>query len=310
MLFPKLKPDHNARRLIGCSVPVFLIFSLALTNWYTVQVGHSLSLLAARFKLEEEAKNKNIYPVLIKNESQVNKQKDEIRALSDARSAGQGGITPKRGFHSMTPDDEFSLPNKKKTSVKKQKTSTSQQKQTVSQSNLLPSFASIIWLKKLKLTKESSQSKNKKTAKKNKEYRIPSNYRFRQDFLLRFDGSSLSVSIASEKLVGFDYFRAMIKKIQENFAPPGINYVFHDYAGYVMNEPIKPQVVEVAFALDPDGYVSDVRKLKSLGQKLVDEACMNTLRRRNFGKPPKEIFAKGNVFGIHFVFPSLRRSLY
>ena len=99
----------------------------------------------------------------------------------------------------------------------------------------------------------------------------------------------------------------MIQTIRENFAPPGVNYIFRDRSGYVMNQAIKAQVVQVAFALDPMGNVSDVRKIYSLDQKLVDEACLNSLRGKNFGKPPLEIFKKGNVFGINFVFPKLRR---
>jgi outer membrane biosynthesis protein TonB len=55
--------------------------------------------------------------------------------------------------------------------------------------------------------------------------------------------------------------------------------------------------------LDPEGNVRDVRKVSSIGQKAVDDACVNVLKGQNFGVPPPEIFAQGNIFGINFIFP-------
>ena len=139
--------------------------------------------------------------------------------------------------------------------------------------------------------KINNKSNNNKTTAAN-QYRIPSNYRFRSDFLLRFDGSSL-LSMPLRELAGFEYFRSLINKLRNNFAPPGINYRFQDRAGYVVNEAIIPQIVKVAFALDPEGNVSDVHVVSSIGNDKVDEACMNSLRNQNFGPPPPEIFEKG-----------------
>ncbi len=275
---------------------------MLVSNQYGSQIALILTQKQAKSLFEQNIQSNRIYPVLVKNEIQAKTKKDEIRALSEHNSGGRGGISSRHGFHSLTKDDSLSIANQTKP---KQDRQISQSTPSPDRPTLQTDLAGIIWQKELTKSNKTRTSP-RQGQRKNKEFRIPSNYRFRQDFLLRFDGSSL-LSIASQKLVGFAYFRSMIAQIRENFAPPGLNYIFRDYAGYVINEPIKPQIVQVIFALDPEGNVSDVRKLSSIGQKLVDEACINTLSGRNFGKPPKEIFQKGNVFGIHFVFPALRR---
>jgi len=94
----------------------------------------------------------------------------------------------------------------------------------------------------------------------------------------------------------------MIRTIRERFSPPGINYVYYDRAGYVLNQPIREQAVLVQFAIDKEGNVVDVHKKHSIGQERVDQACISALEGANFGPPPPEVLRKGNIFGIRFVF--------
>ena len=97
----------------------------------------------------------------------------------------------------------------------------------------------------------------------------------------------------------------MLRQIEETFSPPGMNYSYQDIAGRVINEPIRPGVVQIQFLLDTEGNVRDVRRVSGMGQMAVDEACMNALRGQNFGVPPPEVFSQGPIFGINFIFPSM-----
>ena len=290
-LVPSCKVSPDDRRLVLASVPVLLFFiaSLAMQTSFLYSSFFTQKLLYKQ--LQEKAKRSRVYPVLVKQIQKAQNSRKQIQALSDVDSSGSGGLSRQQGFHSLSPHDSLSIP--------KQKQKNRQQKNHKKSISQAQDNFSII-------AKQSPSSQWSPTKGRDKSFRIPNNYRFRQDFLLRFDGSSL-LSLPRKELAGFAYFRQMIQKIRENFAPPGVNYMFRDQAGYVMNQAIKAQVVQVLFALDPMGNVSDVRKVHSLNQKLVDEACLNSLRGKNFGKPPTEIFKKGNIFGINFVFPMLRR---
>ena len=292
-IVPSCKVRQDDRRLILASVPVLLFFIL----FFGIQVQTFFASehgLFSKLKQKEEEEETRVYPVLVKDIAKAKKKRRQISALSDSDSGGSGGLTRQKGFHSLSPHDSLSFPRKKAKNNEK-----NEQKEKPSS---LQEDLSII----AKASRPPSKKKKSPLSGRGDRFRIPSNYNFRQDFLLRFDGSSL-LALPRRKLAGFAYFRKMIQTIRENFAPPGMNYMYRDQAGYVINQSITAQVVQVAFALDPMGNVSDVRKIHSINQKLVDEACLNSLRGKNFGKPPREIFEKGNVFGINFVFPKLRR---
>ena len=290
-LVPSCKVDADDRRLVLASVPVLLFFISTLAmqgrSFYEPFPKHKQELN----RKQAESERSRVYPVLIKQTQKLQKKSRHIPTLSDVDSSASGGLSRRQGFHSLSPRDNLSLaeqkPKNKQQNNRKEASSQTQDNFPI-------------------IRKQSSKSQQSPLKGREKRFHIPSNYRFRQDFLLRFDGTSL-LTLPRKKLVGFAYFRQMIQKIRENFSPPGMNYMYRDQAGYIINQTIKPQVVQVLFALDPMGNVSDVRKVHSLDQKLVDEACLNSLRGNNFGKPPPEIFKKGNIFGINFVFPNLRR---
>ncbi len=283
LTIPFICVQTDDRRLVRAGTPVLFFSLLVIGMQISFPFFLTITQILGEKNIKEKLENTQIYPVLIKQAKNNPKNKKEIKALSDKDVSGQGGITAQYGFHTFTSTDVFSS-TRQYSVEKKKRTSTSSKHQDKTKENLLHSNFS----------------------GKDRNFRIPSNYRFRQDFLLRFDGSSL-LSMASQKLAGYEYFRKMIQEIRMNFAPPGVNYMYRDQAGYVMNQAIQPQVVQIAFSLDEAGNVSDVRTLDSIGQSLVDEACLNSLRDKNFGKPPPEIFKKGNIFGINFVFPKLKR---
>ncbi len=230
------------------------------------------------------------YPVLVKQESSSSPLSDsekERRALSDVDSRGQGGITQERGFHTgVTNSDTLStdaIVNKP----------TVQQKFLANQSGQLQEkyFISYNVLRPLP----------------RRIYRkIPANYYFRNDFLLRFSPHG-ELYLPRRKIAGFDYFRHMMQRLRDTFTPPGLNFAYRDRAGVVFANSIAPQVVKVQFLLARNGDVLDVHLVESQKDKMIDEACLNTLRSKNFGLPPQGIFEYGNIFGISFIFPDQSR---
>ena len=305
--------SEDDRRLVIAGIPMFFLLAFAsgffLNNFRLLSLENFIS--HSRRQLEAASPDK-IYPVLVKQIEELQPTpKDEIRALSDITAAGTGGITIRYGFHTLTSDDTLALgdtsKHKRLSGIRKKRTKTSSSSDVSEQDSeiLSPSHNASKALWKQNSQKKDSQRENsQRENSQNGSYRIPTNYRFQKDFELRFDGSSL-LSLARQKLAGFSYFQNLLRQIEANFSSPGINYISRDQAGYIINQPIKPQVVKVLFALDSKGNVTDVRKVYSIGQTLVDKACLNTLRNKNFGQPPAEIFKKGNVFGIRFVFPHL-----
>ena len=287
------------KRLLVAGVPVLLLANLLLGLLIAPYLP--FPIWEPQQWLKQESENHRIYPVLIKQpEPKPTQQIDQKRALSEINASGQGGITKRLGFHTLSNSDSLRIPIRNNLSSREQWI---QSKGLSSKAQSHYEKAKIEEIFPISYTNDHNKVNKKENAFP---LRVPANYRFRQDFLLRFDSSSL-IALASQKLVGFTYFRNMLSQIQKNFAPPGINYIIYDHFGHILNQPIVPQVVQVAFTLDREGNVSDVRKLSSIGQALVDEACIQTLQGQNFGKPPLAIFAKGNIFGINFVFPDLRR---
>lgn len=233
-----------------------------------------------------------IYPVLIQQNFIKPAFKDQYRALSEFNTDGAGGITTEYGFHTLSNTDIF-------------------QRGSLSIPGSIQSSDS--QGKKVEGDEDHAQNqigrKSKNTfipSKKGMLYKIPTNYRFKQHMALRYDGRSLT-AIATQSMPGASYFRNMIRQIRMTFAPPGQNYIIRDPYGYRMNQTINPQIVSVQFAIGTNGYITDVKVVSSIGQVKVDQACVEVLQNKNFGEPPNEIFRNGNIFGINFIFPDLRK---
>ena len=294
-------------RLVLASGLVFAVLGLGIAHLYARNTFPSyqqrLAHVLLRQKMQPQA-NSKIYPVLIEQRIRSPKKSDQYRALAEFDAEGRGGITTEYGFHTLSNTDIFqagrggessasggpSRPEERRTDRQDSHGETSYDSANSRQDRKTPSRV----------------SGNRGGRGRGMYLKVPANYRFKQHMALRYDGRSLT-AIATESMPGAAYFRGMIRQIRETFAPPGQNYIYRDRFGYMINQAIQPQVVKVQFVINRNGLVTDVKRISSLGQEKVDQACIDVLRNKNFGKPPPEIFRHGNVFGINFVFPDLRR---
>ncbi len=241
----------------------------------------------------------NVYPVIVEHNTFSKPKSNQIPVYSSITSGGSGGLTKEFGFHTLTDSDTFLISNSQNQESNQQTVLYKKNAELQIHKNDNSSIKEVDHDIQNKI-----ESSKKNPNESNLPLKIPANYRFRNDFALRWDQSA-TISIASVELQGYTYFRNMLKQIRENFSPPGLNLVWRDSAGLVISQTIKPQIVKVLFLLDEEGTVRDVKIVSSMGQKPVDDACIRVLLNQNFGKPPKEIFEYGNIFGINFIFPPI-----
>ncbi len=286
-------PGPDDSRLIGASVPVFLFASLILADSIFSRSNNGFLILSTEAPLHAE--QSQTYPVLIEQLDDEKIKTERIRALSDKNVEGRGGITDRKGFHTLTAYDTLSPVTPGRIGNRNGKRSRQQNRPDESDSNRGDSNG------KRKVSPQMSSS-GQEGEQSEQDFKIPANYYFRQDFAFRFDDRG-GLAVPTREMAGFRYFQKMLRKIQETFAPPGLNYAYRDFAGTVVSQPIKAQSVKVLFSIDFDGIVRDVRVVSSMGQYAVDQACVDVLNGKNFGKPPAEIFASGHIFGINFIFP-------
>lgn len=287
--------------IVSVIIPIFLLL-------HTIMVPINLVEMLLYDSLIEILKDKvllkrylQVYPVIVEHKTYSPLKEFQIPVYSSITSGGSGGITKEFGFHTLSPTDELYISytvlgdniiqNKVKENIKEN---------IIDKSDEGLSKTEPIIEKNHRTSSEASSE----DLKQKLPTKIPANYRFRNDFALRWDNSP-QFAIASVELKGYKYFRDMLRQIRDNFSPPGLNLIWRDNAGVVISQPIKPQVVSVLFLLDYDGTVRDVKITSSMGQKPVDEACIRVLLNQNFGEPPPEIFEHGNIFGINFIFPPL-----
>ena len=293
-------------RLSSATFWVAILFSAILASILVRENrSFSMSLLEESLPVVQDVAS-SIYPVLIEQLNPTEPIPGQMRAYSSVTSGGRGGMTSESGFHTLSSDDTLFI------SLNQEAQSATDSKQT-SQSNESSQKAhqfdfSTDAVNQDTLSTKHQLNQNQETTATNQTLptRIPANYRFQDDFALRWDSSPV-FAIATQELAGYKYFRDMMRQIRESFAPPGLNLAWRDQAGVVISQPIKPQIVSVLFLLDSEGNVRDVRIVSSMGQVPVDEACVKVLQHQNFGTPPPEVFKHGNIFGINFLFPRVYR---
>ncbi|MCB1189881.1 MAG: TonB-dependent receptor [Leptospiraceae bacterium] len=289
---------EDEKRLFYSASFVFLLFSLVVAHLYTKNLLWKIMGAQNTIELSKNQNKERIYEVLIEQQRKDDTPTDQIKALSDKDSAGKGKLTEKEGFHTLTAFREFLLGGV---------ISLSEQSETQSKSQEEPTEVGILFKDPLK---KASKKKNNITIFQdadNKPTTIPANYRFQQDFLFNWDGTE-AITIPTKKLVGFEYFKNMLKQIENRFAPPGGgNYAYRDIAGTVIREAIKPGETKVLFMLEDTGRVIDVKLVSSQGQRMIDKACLDSIRGQNFGTVPEEVKKIGLIFGINFIFPDLSR---
>ncbi|MCZ8342298.1 MAG: TonB-dependent receptor [Leptospira sp.] len=290
--------EEGEKRLLFSFALVVLISSLILGHLITRNMlWRMLGAENATEELSIEEKEK-IYDVLVEQQFINPDKKDEYKALSNRDSSGGGGITEKQGFHTLSPFREFIFGSSSQSPSKQQPKAEQTKEEELFEVGILKADP--------KTTSNSEESPNQ-SASSGQMTKIPFNYRFQQDFLFRWDGSK-ALTVPTKQLAGYYYFKSMLKRIEESYAPPGGgNYAYRDMAGIVRKEGIKEGQSKVLFMLNDLGQVIDVRLVSSQGQAIVDESCMDAIRGQNFGVVPDEIKAKGLIFGINFIFVNYYR---
>lgn len=338
-----LSAERTDDRLLLAGASVFFLFA-SFVSFMVTEERDSMILEVLEREILRPSMNLSdsmIYPVLLEQDYAAPVTRPEKAALSDVNAGGSGGLTEKYGFHTLSSDDVLQVSygsaqagppapaspggggagqnhtqgapgaprdpsgqsgtadiqgfetgegpapaNRDSRQAEQSQTGQSQQGQDNSRQAT---------------TGQQGQSDR---ATESLPMRIPANYRFQNDFALRYNQSA-SLSIPRRELEGYKYFRDLLRQVRTNFAPPGLNLAYRDAAGTVISQPIKPQVVRVLFLIDRDGTVRDTRVVSSMGQQPVDQACVRSLEGHNFGPPPPEIFKHGNIFGISFIFPAV-----
>ena len=231
-----------------------------------------------------------IIQVLLENKESAQGRKDTVKFLSDKTSNASGNITREKGFESISSDHVLQMGK-----VIHEKSEKSAQA-----SRLL----------KNDLGKSAPQKKPRESRPSAPELRIPAHYQFRHDFAFTWDyaGRPVIPTVAFEH---YSYFRSMINKIQNVWAPPGgdpyptfgdeyhrMNYA----AGYSRYTTFPSQDVNILFMLDINGNVLDVKMVNSLGFKSLDQSCVEAIwSAKNFGPPPTKLLSADKLI-IPFTF--------
>ncbi|TGN19461.1 energy transducer TonB [Leptospira idonii] len=290
--------EEGQRRLFFSAAFVVLISSLLLGHLITRNMLWKMLGEEQASELASQEEKEKIYDILVEQQFINPEKKDEYKALSNQDSAGGGGITEQQGFHTLSPFREFIYGSAASNP------STAQPKAEQSKEDDVYEIG--IYKADPKTTQNQEESPNQ-SASAGKMLKIPFNYRFQQDFLFRWDGAK-ALTVPTKQFAGYYYFKNMLKRIEESFAPPGGgNFAYRDIAGTVVREGIKPGMTKVLFMLNDNGQVIDVRLVSSQGQVVVDQSCLDSIRGQNFGAVPDEIKAKGLIFGINFIFPDYFR---
>lgn len=293
------KLSDDDRRMFFSAGTVLLILAFIISHLYTKNLlWRFLGTDKPLQELNSTLNKEKVYNVLVEQDFKDKSVKDQIKALSDADAAGTGGLTEKEGFHSLSPFYEFLMGAKgSAASVPNEAASKNKKEDEVYEVGIYK--ADPVSKPVVKAPPSTSFSQ----ATPSQQTKIPANYRFQQDFLFRWDGSQ-ALSIPRKQLAGYHYFKSMLRKIENSFYPPGGgNFAYRDSRGYMIREGIVPGEVKVMFLLNDTGDVIDIKLVSSMGQKIVDTACLDSIRGQNFGAVPAEVKENGMTFGINFIFP-------
>ncbi|MCS6984220.1 MAG: TonB C-terminal domain-containing protein [Leptospiraceae bacterium] len=217
--------------------------------------------------------------VLLENpEEKPTREKKERVFLSNRDAMARGQLTREKGFEAISRDYKLALAKKEphgRTAILK--------------SRQLDSPLEV---------KETRDPEKKEKLIDKQEMRIPVYYEFRDRFALSWDARG-KPQIPTKNFEHYHYFRRMLDKIQQHWAPPGgIPYPtfgdeYHRMSytpGYVRYSTFPPQDIKVVFMLNRDGDVVDVKLWESLGYKALDHSCTEAIvRSKNFGPPPEEL---------------------
>ena len=115
-------------------------------------------------------------------------------------------------------------------------------------------------------------------------------------------------SFNTKKFKPFKYFKEMKDKIASNWHPPmAANAQIQGYApGHFRIMAFPSQEIKLYFTMNRSGKVLNVVLVDSMGNRPLDESCMDAIRlSKNFGKVPEEI--EGEKVVIPFIFRIITR---
>jgi len=296
--FENVENSTSSRQISNAAFSRFLaaILALCTLSLLFLEIDLRSLFLGEKQNAENKPDQKIIQALLENTQVEKHKKKETVKFLSDKDSEARGDLTKAKGFESISND------------------------YVLSPGEAQPRQARIVTLKKYQkiITAKEGRVRIAVAPKKEEtepqvqaeQLRIPSYYRWRHDFALSWDYAGRP-AIPTVRYAYYSYFRSMVNKIQNVWAPPGgdpyptfddsyhrMNYA----AGYTRFTTYPSQDIYIQFLLDDQGVVRDAKLISSLGFKSLDRSCIEALyAARDFGPPPKELLEKG-VLIIPFIF--------
>lgn len=240
--------------------------------------------------------SERLIQALLEN-SQVEKtrKKSTAKFLSDKDSEARGDLTKTKGFESIS-NDYILSPGRRETV----------QARIVSAKK----YAKILTSKEGRTRIAITPEKTEEQQVPSERLRIPAYYRWRNDFALSWDYAGRP-AIPTARYAHYSYFRSMINKIQNVWAPPGgdpyptFGDSYHRLgpaSGYTRFSTFPSQDIYIQFLLDDQGVVRDAKLVSSLGFQSLDRSCIEALyAAHDFGPPPKELMENG-ILIVPFIF--------
>lgn len=223
------------------------------------------------------------------------KKRSTVKFLSDKDSEARGDLTKEKGFESISND--YVLSPGQRESV---------QARIVSAKKYTKILTSKESRSRIAIAPEKQEVQQTPTEK----LRIPAYYRWRNDFALSWDYAGRP-AIPTARYAHYSYFRSMINKIQNVWAPPGgdpyptFGDSYHRLgpaSGYTRFSTFPSQDIYIQFLLDDQGVVRDAKLVSSLGFQSLDRSCIEALyAAHDFGPPPKELLENG-ILIVPFIF--------
>lgn len=296
MPLPKNAADSNSAKRIS-EITFSRFFSTLLSICILTVLFLELDLRSMIFGQKEKSGtgNEHIIRALLENAApEKEKKRETVKFLSDKDSEARGDLTKEKGFESASTDYVLS-PGARET-VKAR---------IVSAKKYTKILTSTEGRQRIHIAREKAEP-----SAATDRLRIPAYYRFKHDFALSWDYAGRP-AIPTVRYAHYRYFRSMINKIQNVWAPPGgdpyptfgdsyhrMNYA----AGYTRFSTFPSQDIYIQFLLDEQGVVRDAKLVSSLGFQSLDRSCIEALyAAHDFGPPPKEILENG-ILIVPFIF--------
>jgi len=237
---------------------------------------------------------------------------DKLRFISNKTVSGSGKLTKSKGYVNRLGNDDPELKlmggGSGDTSSKAKKNNKKTKKNNTEVApEILSNFDAQYIIRLLR----SSVKKRKKRTKAAGKFKftkdnLPWAYEKNKKFTMSFDSRG-NLTIPTIRQKHYEYFQELIQKFKYNWAPPGGQPypVFGD--SYFQQNPVPgrstyrtfpKQVINWGFTLDENGKVIDVRIIKSMKYKALDDSITESiLQIGTFKAPPKDLLEND-----HFIF--------